>query len=146
DLDSLVAKRVEAVLGDDCHGVTLLDAEIAAIQPSVGPWRVGAFGEGLAGEATVGLVVKVGVEVRAGVRARAGKAVVLAGAGLACRAQHAVETDIAVAVTAIEEDGAARVARAQPIAMDVVGVLDLAAGGVDLRDKLPDAVVLLFAR
>ena len=123
------------------------NAEIASVEPRVGPRRVGNFreSESLARKAAIRLIVQVSVEVRVKDRSRAGEAVVLANAGRTGRTQHTVEADVAVAVIAIEEHGTACVARGEPVAMDVVRVLDLAFGRVDFRRQLTDAVVLLAA-
>jgi hypothetical protein len=72
DLGGLVAELVVAIPGDHPHRVALLDAEVAPVQPGVGPGGVGAVGEGFAGEAAVGLIVELGVEVGAHDRGRGG--------------------------------------------------------------------------
>src|SRR3546814_13605750 len=106
---------------------------MSSVQPGIGPRGVCALCEGLAGEATARLIVQVGFEIGARDRAASGEAVVLAGPGRARRAQQALEASVAVAVAAVEEDGAPGVAGAELLAVDVVGELDLAIARVDLR-------------
>lgn len=86
------------------------------------------------------------MQVGAHDRSRAGEAVVFPHAGRTGGTQHTVEADVAGAVMAIEEHGAACVACAEPVAVDAVRIVDLAVGRVDVGRELTNTVVLLVSR